>query len=330
MSQSALSTPADDVEHDDIRNLKVSDITVDMQIQPRDGMREELVTEYAEKILSGVVFPPVVVFYEEASGVYWLSAGFHRLAAYVKAGVAEVIAIVRCGSARDAWLEGFASNIPHGCPMTIIEKRKNCLRMLQDEELKEHSDRELARRCTISNTMVSAMRKNLARMAACGLTPANYQDWVQKRKNLPPADAEDADDGGSLDDGLGEASPERKRRQRSDEENIRIFGMRPAWVDQEYVPVPAIDVSEHKAKERACEFWSQIHGKMMDHTLQFPDSSDLFESEHIKNISSEDKRELGQVLANVDAAWSDIWKPIRVYLRMNGLLNDDTAPAEDS
>ena len=67
---------------------------------PRD--RTPTVTDYAEALTAGAIFPPVVVFSDGSA--FWLADGFHRLKAHREAGLAEIACEVRDGTQRDAVL----------------------------------------------------------------------------------------------------------------------------------------------------------------------------------------------------------------------------------
>ena len=72
--------------------------------QMRVEMRAETVNDYANDMLDGAVFPPVVVYYDGTD--YWLADGFHRVEAARKIGRETIVAEIRKGTAarRDpAW-----------------------------------------------------------------------------------------------------------------------------------------------------------------------------------------------------------------------------------
>ena len=62
---------------------------------------------------------------------------------------------------RDAILHSFEANISHGLRPSIADRRKSVTAMLLDIEWQEWSDREIARKCGVSHTLVAAMRKEL-------------------------------------------------------------------------------------------------------------------------------------------------------------------------
>jgi ParB-like chromosome segregation protein Spo0J len=72
-----------------------------------------LAGEYAEAMLLGAQFSPVVVFGEAGAG-YWLVDGFHRWHAHKALGLAEIAALVREGNALDALRASLRANAEHG------------------------------------------------------------------------------------------------------------------------------------------------------------------------------------------------------------------------
>src|SRR5262245_1269401 len=97
--------------------------------QMRVEMRVETVNDYANDMLDGDKFPPVIVFYD--GEVYWLADGFHRVGAARKIGRVAIAAEVRNGSARDAILYGIGSNAAHSLRRSQADKRRAVERLLK-------------------------------------------------------------------------------------------------------------------------------------------------------------------------------------------------------
>lgn len=104
----------------------------------------------------GAVFPPVTAFYDGSH--YWLADGFHRLSAALELDYVKITADIRQGTRRDAVLYSIGANATHGLSRTNADKRRAVERMLHDEEWRGWSDREIARRCAVSNRFVSNLR----------------------------------------------------------------------------------------------------------------------------------------------------------------------------
>lgn len=128
--------------------------------QPRAGLNEATVADYAEAKEAGAVFPPLQLVFDGTD--YWLWDGFHRDAADARLGLSESICEVRAGTRRDAVLLAVGANAHHGLRRTNDDKRRAVLILLDDAEWRSWSDREIARRCAVSNDFVSRLRASLS------------------------------------------------------------------------------------------------------------------------------------------------------------------------
>lgn len=98
-----------------VRELAIADIALDVKLQPRDDIDDELVAEYAEAIASGAIFPPVTIFAVKADGRQMLADGWHRLYAHRKAGRETIAAeIIPAETFKDALRFSLKANARHG------------------------------------------------------------------------------------------------------------------------------------------------------------------------------------------------------------------------
>lgn len=134
-------------------------IRLDGGTQPRAGIDQAMVDDYANDMANGSVFPPIELVYDGKD--YWLWDGFHRFHAYRRDGDRAIPANVRQGTRRDAVLLSVGANATHGLRRTNADKRRSVLALLEDEEWRQWSDREIARRCAVGNKMVSDMRQEI-------------------------------------------------------------------------------------------------------------------------------------------------------------------------
>lgn len=142
------------MEEKKVLDLKL--IRTDGGTQVRKKLDAKRSADYAQDMLNGDVFPPMVVAFDGSD--YWLSCGFHRYHAMLKNKKTEAEVIVRKGSVRDATLWAMEDNLRHGLRLTNEEKRELVNRNLDDEEWSKDSDREIARRCGVSRMTVGRMR----------------------------------------------------------------------------------------------------------------------------------------------------------------------------
>ena len=142
-----------------LETVILDEIRTDGGTQPREYLNELVLSEYAESMTSGSVFPPVVIFFDGSH--HWLADGFHRFFAAKKCGVRDMAAEVRQGTRRDARLYAVSANATHGLRRTNADKRRAALTLLQDEEWQRWSNREIARQCGVTHTFVAKLRREL-------------------------------------------------------------------------------------------------------------------------------------------------------------------------
>jgi ParB/Sulfiredoxin domain len=142
-----------------LESLPPADIQIFPEVQPREKIDPATVADYAERMQEGDEFPPLDVFGEDE---YILAAGFHRLAAARKAKCKKVSCRVHPGGKREAVLFAAGSNATHGLPRSSADKRRVVTWFLQDADWSKWSDREIARQCAVSNTLVGELRAQLS------------------------------------------------------------------------------------------------------------------------------------------------------------------------
>jgi len=152
-------------------------IRLDGGTQPRKEIDEPLVQHYTEVLLEGKdQFPPVDLWFDGKS--YWPSDGFHRFHAHKRAGFLDIEAVVNQGTKRDAFLACLKANGKHGKPRTPEERRYVVQMALEDIELGEKTDVEIALICDVSSMTVGRVRK------AMGLEAASRVDKNGQRVNI--------------------------------------------------------------------------------------------------------------------------------------------------
>jgi len=144
--------------------MDLSDI--DEAIQVRAITCDETVARYAEIYRANKHgMTPIVVFEyvdHTGAGTWYVADGCHRVAAARAAGLTEIDAITKTGSRRDAQLFAITdANHDHGLHLTNADKRRLVEILLADEEWRQWSDRELARRVRCSPSFVGEIRKTV-------------------------------------------------------------------------------------------------------------------------------------------------------------------------
>lgn len=102
--------------------LKISEITLDKEIQPRSQLNEAVIEKYSEAMLIGAQFPPITVFFDGSQ--HWLADGFHRVQAKKAIGGRKILTEVRFGARRDALLYAVGANTTHGLALSKSDKNK--------------------------------------------------------------------------------------------------------------------------------------------------------------------------------------------------------------
>lgn len=181
--------------------LRIDDIRTDGGTQSRVQTNWLAVGDYAADIAEGATFPPVTVFYDGSD--YWLADGFHRIEAHKRLGLVEISADVKQGTRRDAILYSVKANAIHGLRRTNDDKRRAVMLLLEDEEWRRWSDREIARRCGVDDKTVSSVRKSICGNSADTKRQTRRNGVVYEIETAgigrPVADAPVADDAPAID-----------------------------------------------------------------------------------------------------------------------------------
>jgi hypothetical protein len=135
----------------------IQDADAQMRVEK---IRTETVNDYAEAMLKGDKFPPVIVYHDGAD--YWLGDGYHRVKAAKKAEFETIDAEVQQGTAKDAILCGAGANATHGLQRTQADKRKAIVRLLTDPEWARWSDRKVAEATKTDHKTVGKIRRELS------------------------------------------------------------------------------------------------------------------------------------------------------------------------
>jgi N6-adenosine-specific RNA methylase IME4 len=142
--------------HELVTRLPLAVIRLDGGTQPRASINDDTVRNYTEALNEGAQFPPLIVFYDGES--YWLADGFHRVQAAKTIGWLDFAVVVHQGALRDAVLYSVGANATHGLQRTNDDKRRAVERLLRDEEWRQWANREIARRCGVSEALVRSLR----------------------------------------------------------------------------------------------------------------------------------------------------------------------------
>lgn len=146
-----------------VQSLKVADLILDPELQPRTAMSEETIEEYREALERAeadgepVTFPPIMVF--DVDGSLFVTDGFHRVESVRRHERTETIrAEVRKGTREQAIIAAAGANGTHGLKRTPDDKRRAVAMVLRTEDGASWSDAEIARWCAVSHPFVAKLR----------------------------------------------------------------------------------------------------------------------------------------------------------------------------
>ena len=137
--------------------VSLEKIRLDGGTQPRKELDSSLVQHYKELVLEGKEFPAVDLVFDGKH--YWLSDGFHRVHAHTQAGYTEILSSVKKGTKRDAFISSLKANSTHGKQRSPDESRYVVQLALEDIELGDLSDKQIATICDVSAMTVGRVRK---------------------------------------------------------------------------------------------------------------------------------------------------------------------------
>ena len=167
--------------------MKLTDITLDSALQGRVALDQEVVNDYSEILREGAKFPAVKVYRVGSS--HFLVDGWHRYFAHKKAGLADIEVEIVNGTYREALYFAITqANKGHGLRLTINDKRKKLMMLLDDVEWSETSDRKIAQMLEVSHTFVSKIRSSLGIQPEVVKVKTDNKEYDLKvKKNDAPA-----------------------------------------------------------------------------------------------------------------------------------------------
>ena len=139
-----------------MKKVKLNDIKIDGGTQSRVAIDQPTVYDYLECMKAGDEFPPMITVFDGST--HWLVDGYHRYQAYKILGIKEVEVDYKPGTQLEAQIMSFGVNGRHGKPRTNEDKRKAVEAALIHEMLKEKTDYELAKICSVSQPFVAGVR----------------------------------------------------------------------------------------------------------------------------------------------------------------------------
>ena len=123
-------------------------------------MDQDVITDYANSLLKGAKFPPIVVFSDGKKN--WMGDGNNRYFAHKQAGFPEIEAIVHKGTYEDARRYAMIkANRENGQRYTNADKRKIIVNALDHDEYGKLNDSQLSSTFDVSRPFIAKIRKEL-------------------------------------------------------------------------------------------------------------------------------------------------------------------------
>lgn len=142
-----------------MKKLNLLTIKIDGGTQARVALNQSVVTEYAESMREGDVFPPITVFFDGSD--YWLADGFHRYFATKTNAFTSIEAEVKNGTLDEAILFAFSANGKRGLSMTFEDNRNIIYAMLRHPEWSKWTNTAIAKHIGVSSMTVGRVKATL-------------------------------------------------------------------------------------------------------------------------------------------------------------------------
>jgi outer membrane murein-binding lipoprotein Lpp len=141
--------------------MKLSEITLDPELQSRATLDQETINDYSEKIREGAKFPALKIY--RVGSCHYLVDGWHRYFAYKKAGIVDVEVEVVDGTKRDALLLSTGVNKDHGLPPNRADKRRSVMKLLDDVEWCLWSNRQISEQTGVHHSTITSIREAIGK-----------------------------------------------------------------------------------------------------------------------------------------------------------------------
>lgn len=139
--------------------IAMSAIAFDAGTQVRAAIDQQVVTDYAEAMVNGAQFPPIVLFHD--GNQYYLADGFHRFMAAQRNQWREIDAEVQAGTHQDALWFALGANKANGKRLTEADKTHAVAMALM--QWPEKMQREIAEQVGCSESLVSKVARDTAK-----------------------------------------------------------------------------------------------------------------------------------------------------------------------
>lgn len=160
--------------------LKISDIRITTETQPRVQIDTETVTSYRVAKENGAKFLPPVVFHDGSA--YHMGDGAHRTAADVAIGLTEIECEVRQGGEKEAFSYALLANLQNGLQLNSADRKRAYWWLVANEP--GLTGREYARRVGVDEKQVRRWKEEVeqalerSKAAEYGMLPSDYRQMI--------------------------------------------------------------------------------------------------------------------------------------------------------
>lgn len=142
--------------------LPLANIAFDAGTQIRASIDQQVVSEYADAMTAGAMFPPIVVFHDGTQ--HYLADGFHRFMAAQRNQFRDIDADVRPGTKDDALWFALGANGRHG--KRLGERDVSHAVEIAIRTWPERSGKQIAEQVGCSQSRVSAIKDRMRATAS--------------------------------------------------------------------------------------------------------------------------------------------------------------------
>jgi hypothetical protein len=139
--------------------ISIHDIRRDGGTQPRAELDESHIEDLVFALTQGAAFEAILLYFDGIN--YWLTDGFHRLAATIRRGIDKIKAEVRQGTQQDAQWHSFTVNQHQSLKRSNADKQRAIIGALKHPYGHLKSNKEIARHCGVSETSIKGWRQKL-------------------------------------------------------------------------------------------------------------------------------------------------------------------------
>jgi len=167
-----------------VQDIPLEQINIFGGTQTRLKTNDDAVESYAEEMVRGTVFPPIIVFFDGST--YWLADGFHRFLATKRNEGSAISAEVFPGGRTEALRHALGANATNGVYRTNGDKRHAVEIAL--EEWPELANPVIAGICKVSAELVRSCRHQLTQagripevITVTGRNGRNYPGAIERQ-----------------------------------------------------------------------------------------------------------------------------------------------------